>query len=139
MNKFNIILLAGFILPATSVTGLPAISRIKHPVYDTIRLTDNSSGKTFKIRRGSTIILKLTFQPDGGYMTDSISYNKSKLRLIRHNQRPAPLNSTLGHSGRAFWKFSAFKPGKSDIKLTATRPWNKKDRIVIYKSVIIIK
>ncbi len=138
MNKL-IILLAGFMLSFLFATGVTAMSRIKHPVSDTIRLTDNSSGKTLKIRRGSTVILNLTFQPDGGYMTDSIHYDKSILRLISHNQRPAPLNSTLGNSGKALWRFSAVKHGTSAIKLTATRPWNKNDHIIIYKSVIIIK
>ena len=107
----------------------------RHKIF----LTDATLGKTITVHIGTTVILKLANQPDGGYIPDSIKYNEVILRLVKHVQMSPAANSRLGQPGKALWEFTALRTGSSLIKVTASRPWNKIDFITIYSSILKIK
>ena len=138
MHKFKIALLTGIVTLAVVTVCAVIPVRVYGPGRK-IWLTDSSSGKTTRIKKGTLVMLEIANQPDGGYVLDSIKYNKVILRLIKHTQKSPPANSTLGHSGKALWEFIALKAGMSVIKVTASRPWNRKDSVNVYFSNLEIR
>ena len=102
------------------------------------RFDSGSNGKIIKLTPGQNFEIMLSNPGDGGYKFDRAEYDTSLLHLNNHVHNP-PTQNIPGNFGTDAWQFTTLKPGATDITITATRPFDTKDIVTIFKSTVSIK
>jgi len=135
------LLTRGFILliPVFFLSDTKCVQDSRLAKAQAIILTDNDSGKVLSISKGGVFALTLPDHIDGGYRFDKAQYDTLSIRLDNYTQKPPPPNSPPGRSGLAVWQFTTIKSGKSNLKITATRPWNGGGTITLFENTIVVK
>ena len=95
-----------------------APSHTDHP--GTLTMADN--GRSFDVRRGETIVLKLDASHASGFqwsLTDGIG------AVLQQEGRPTFVASTTksGKDGTETWRFRAVGAGRETVKIEYKRPW----------------
>ncbi len=104
-----------------------------------IKLTEDNSGKTVNISKGQLLILTLSNKVDGGYVFNKEQADSSVLKLQRHLTKPSAADGRMGKPGQDTWQFKALKKGTTILKVTASRPWTKKDSVDIFSITVKVK
>ncbi len=117
----------------------PIISRSQVTKTHIIKFSSDDSGKKRTISKSQRFTLTLPDHVDGGYRFNKPQYNKAVLQLIKHYTVGPGSNNRPGSPGYATWQFIAIKKGASILKITASRPWAKKDIIIVYSGIVLVK
>ena len=104
-----------------------------------IKLTEDNSGKTLALSKNQQLTLTLSNKVDGGYRFDKEQYDTSVIQLNKHTENLPAANTGLGHPGQDVWQFTALKQGTTKLRITASRPWNKKDSLTVFSIKLVIK
>lgn len=102
----------------------------------TLVLTEGSSGKTFTVKVGDTVNLKLKSNPSTGYSWTNLT-NTSVLKLIGKGDIPA--NGMPGAGGYQYWKYKAAKRGTGILRLVYERSWENEPPDHYFKATIKVK
>ncbi|SHM67551.1 protease inhibitor I42 family protein [Mucilaginibacter sp. OK098] len=98
---------------------------------------DTENGKTINVSAGQSLKLTLGNPGDGGYTFDNPQYNSAVLSLINH-VHIAPISGALGDFGKDAWEFKALKSGSSTLSVTATRPFDKANPVVMFSGNVAV-
>ena len=90
-----------------------------------ITLTSADAHKDIAAKKGQKIQLTLRNPGDGGYQFDEVTLDMSLLILDSHTHTSSPNNGMVGNFGTDTWIFTAVGSGKTTIKITASRSWEK--------------
>jgi predicted secreted protein len=104
-----------------------------------LKFTVDDSGKKTVITKGQRFTLTLPDHVDGGYRFNKPQYNKAVLLLIKHEGVSPGNNNRPGEPGHDTWEFIAVKKGRSNLKITASRPWTKNNIIIVYSGMVLVK
>ena len=128
--------LAVLLILSTTACGVDAKKSDKGaPTGLTIGETDN--GKSFQIRRGETIAVRLAGNPTTGYTWAVDEVDKKTLKLVDSSYtRSSP--EMIGSGGWRTLTFKAISAGTSPIKLKYWRAWEG-DASVVKRFDITIK
>lgn len=112
-------------------------SKQKKPVL--IRMiTMDDYGKKLVLSKGYFFKLQLKNHLDGGFVLNGPQFNSSVLVLYKYSKK-TPLNGPVGAPGTESWLFKAVKRGSTQLKVTSTRPWIKKDSVMTFVNEIVVK
>ncbi len=90
-----------------------------------ITLTTADTHKDITAKKGQKIQIMLRNPGDGGYQFDEVTIDRSLLFLDSHTHAAPPNNGMVGNFGTDTWIFSTVATGKTSIKITASRSWEK--------------
>ena len=122
------------------ITGIGYVCFYKTPAASQMsNLTDDDSGKTLDITKGSVFTLTLRDHGGGGYHFNKTQFDSTILHLQSHSEAGAPANSALGHPGSGVWKFIAVKTGRTKLVVTESRPWRQTDTIINFQNLVLVK
>jgi inhibitor of cysteine peptidase len=103
-------LLAAFALPAAAVTAR------------TVTVGATANGKSLVLKRGDTLVVRLSANPTTGYDW-AIDSRPNSLRLVKRTYLGAPPQRP-GQGGTDVFRFSV-RSGKGKLKLIYRRAWEK--------------
>lgn len=102
----------------------------------TLVLNEWSNGKTFNIRVGDIVKLRLDSNPSTGYTWTNLS-GTSTLKLTGKGIFPG--NGMPGSGGYQYWNYKAVKPGTAVLRLVYERSWENEPPEKYFKATINVK
>ncbi len=100
-----------------------------------LQINSQNNGKTIAVSKGQSLRLTLKNPGDGGYSFDTPQYNSSVLSLTGHTHSSGA-SSAVGGFGDDAWEFKALKTGESTLVITATRPFDKNNPVVMFSGKV---
>ena len=93
-----------------------------------LTLYEKDRGSTFTLKPGGRLILYLRNPQSGGYNLKEVIFDMAVLKLVAHQKlppKPSP-RPLVGDFGQFFYEWEAVGNGSTDIRITISRPWEKR-------------
>ena len=103
-----------------------------------LQIYAQDSGRTFTLSKGQSLKISLANPGDGGYNLDAPQYSPSVLKLNDHILIAPTRTDVIGDFGTDTWEFSALATGSSALTITATRPFDKNNPVVMFTGTIVV-
>jgi predicted secreted protein len=94
-----------------------------------LTLYEKDRGGSFTLKLGEKLLLYLRNPQSGGYNLKDVMFDKAVLKLVSHQKlppKPSP-RPVMGDFGQFFYEWEAMGTGVTDIRITISRPWEKKE------------
>ncbi len=127
--EFSVVL---FLLLALAGCGLGAGDRGPGE----LRLKLEEARQDAQLLPGEILVLDVRNSGAGGYQFSGASFDPTLLRLDKFWTEP-PADPKPGDFGRAFYAFTALRPGACVVEIRIKRPWEKDSAPEIYRSVSV--
>ena len=113
------------------------------PAGKTVMLEAKDNGKTFTLKKGDTIRVKLKSNRTTGYSWAEIK-DKTDAKVLKsaggEYATDAHPEGMVGVGGVETWTFTAVAPGRTEIALGYARPWEKdKEPAETFKAVVVVE